>query len=71
MYNCLPFGLLTAPWVFSKVMRELAMHWRRGGICVLPYLDDFMFMERGMERNFFLAGLKINMPKCHSIPPQR
>ena len=22
-YNCLPFGLSTAPWVFSKVMREL------------------------------------------------
>jgi hypothetical protein len=30
VYNCLPFGLSTAPWVFLKVMRELAMHWRRG-----------------------------------------
>ncbi len=26
VYNCLPFGLSTAPWVFSKVMRELVMH---------------------------------------------
>ncbi len=42
VYNCLPFGLSTAPWVFSKVMRELVMHWRRGGIRVLPYLDDFI-----------------------------
>jgi hypothetical protein len=24
-YNCLPFGHSTAPWVFSKVMRELVM----------------------------------------------
>ena len=78
MYNCLPFGLSTAPWVFSKMVRELVMHWRRGCIRVLPYLDDFMFMERGfwqcvrlarrVERDFFLAGLKINVSKCHSIP---
>jgi hypothetical protein len=26
VYNCLPFGLLTAPWVFSKVMRELVTY---------------------------------------------
>jgi len=26
-YNYLPFGLATAPWVFSKVMRELVMYW--------------------------------------------
>ncbi len=47
---------------------------------MLPYLDDFMFMERGfwqcvrlargMERDFFLDGLKINVPKCHSILAQ-
>ena len=48
---------------------------------MLPYLDDFMFMERGfwqcaclarrMERDFFLAGLKINVPNSHSIPAQQ
>ena len=47
MYNRLHFGLSTAHWVFSKVMHALVMHWRRRGIRVLPYLDDFMFMERG------------------------
>jgi len=25
-YNCLPFGLSTALWVFSKVIRELVMY---------------------------------------------
>jgi hypothetical protein len=24
-YNCLPIGLSTAPWVFSKIIRELVM----------------------------------------------
>ncbi len=47
VHNCLPFGLSTAPWVFSKVIRELVMLWRKEGIRVLPYLDDFLFMARG------------------------
>ena len=48
---------------------------------MLPYLDDFMFMERGFwqcvwlarraERDPFLAGLKINVPKCHTISAQQ
>ena len=38
VYNCMPFGLSTAPWVFSKVMRELGMHWRRGGHPGAPLL---------------------------------
>ena len=32
-YNCLPFGLSTAPWVFSKVMRNrdvLEEGWHQG-----------------------------------------
>ena len=48
---------------------------------MLPYLDDFMFRERGfwqcarlarrVEKDFFLAGLKINVPKCHTIPARQ
>ncbi len=80
MYNCLPFGLSTSPWVFSKVMRELVMYWRKGGIRLLPYLDDFLFMAKGfwqcarlakkVEADFVLAGLRINVPKCHALPAQ-
>ncbi len=80
-YHCLPFGLSTAPWVFSKVMRELVMFLRRDGIKLLPYLDDFMFMKSGfwqcvrmarrMERDFVRTGIMINVPKCHSIPAQQ
>ena len=45
---------------------------------MLPYLDDFMFMERGfwqcvrlarrVEKKLFLADLKTNVPKCRTIP---
>ena len=81
VYNCLPFGLSTAPWVFSKIMRELVMLWRRNGIRVLPYLDDFLFLEQGeqaclllskrVERDFSSAGLLINLDKCSRTPSQQ
>jgi len=67
VYSCLLFGLSTTPWVFSKVTRELVIHWRRNGTKALSYLDDFMFMKykfwqctrvaRRVEGNFIKAGL--------------
>ena len=81
MYNCFPFGLSTIPWVFSKVITELVIFWRREGISVLPYLDDLMFMKQGlwacvwlarrMEGDFVRAGLRINVPNCRRIPAQQ
>ena len=59
----------------------MGMHWRRGGIKVLPYLDDFMFMKttfwhcvrlaRRVHRDFVRVGLKINAPKCSPVPAQQ
>jgi hypothetical protein len=81
VYNCLPFGLSTSPWVFSKVMRELVIYWRKGGIRLLPYLDDFLFMAKGfwqcarlarkVEAGLVRAGLRINVPNCHTLPAQQ
>jgi len=81
VYNCIPFGLSTAPWVFSKVMRELVTHWRKSGIRVLPYFDDFMLINSGfwqcarlarrVEKDFVKAGLKINAPKCSPVPAKQ
>jgi hypothetical protein len=77
-YTCLAFGLSTAPWVFSKVMRELVMYWRRCGITILPYLDDLFFPKKGfrecrsvgirVEGDLFEGGLQINFPKSGLIP---
>jgi hypothetical protein len=77
-YNCLPFGLSKAPWVFSKVIRELAMFWRSRGINILPYLDDFLFLIMGydagcllakiVEEDMRLAGLAINQDKSDGAP---
>ena len=39
-YTVLVFGLSTACYVFTKVMRALITHWRLRGIRILFYLDD-------------------------------
>ena len=77
-YNCLSFGMKPAPWVILKVMRDLGMYWRKIGIRVLPYLDDFFFSKKGeqaclrlclrVRKDFFSAGLIINVPKCCLTP---
>ena len=47
-FRCLalPFGLNTAPRVFSKVMRAVVKYLRASGTNILPYLDDFLFWFR-------------------------
>ena len=79
-YNCLPFGLSTAPWVFSKIIRELVTYWRGKGINILPYSDDLLFLIYGyeagiklariVEEDMRLAGISIIWDKSDNIPLQ-
>ena len=39
-FNVLPFGLASAPYLFTKVMRPLVTLWRSAGILIAVYLDD-------------------------------
>ena len=39
-FKVLPFGLATAGWIFTKVLRQLRKHWRRSLIQVVVFLDD-------------------------------
>lgn len=40
VFTVLPFGLATAPYVFTKVQKALLKHWRLQGIRIFTYLDD-------------------------------
>ena len=40
VFAVLPFGLSSAPSVFTKVFRPLVKHWRSRGIPLVLYLDD-------------------------------
>ena len=77
-YTFLRFGLSTTPWAFSKVIRELVMHWRARGINILPYLDGFIFLfiaydvgcllAKILEEDMRRAGLTINRDKSDGTP---
>ena len=40
VFTVLPFGLATAPFVFTKIQKALLKHWRGLGIRIFTYLDD-------------------------------
>ena len=40
MFTVLPFGLCSAPFIFTKVMRSLTKFWRREVIKNCVYIDD-------------------------------
>ena len=39
-FKVLPFGLISAPYIFTKVIRQLVKFWRAHGHLALMYLDD-------------------------------
>ena len=40
VFTVLPFGLSTAPYVFTKLLKPLEKRWRLQGICIAIFLDD-------------------------------
>ena len=40
VFMVLPFGLATAPFVFTKIQKALLKHWRAQGIRIFAYLGD-------------------------------
>ena len=45
MFTVLPFGLSSAPYIFTKLLRPLVKHWRSQGVRVVVYLDDGFDVE--------------------------
>jgi hypothetical protein len=81
VFCVLPFGLSSAPFAFTKLMKQLANHWRRSGIRLLFYLDDWCFNSQKRDESEALvtlvqkdmsnAGLLINREKSVLKPTQR
>lgn len=74
-FLCLPFGLCTSPYTFTKVMKPVVNILRLKGMILVLYLDDFLFIEKyknSCENNMKEAvkileyfGLVINYEKVH------
>jgi hypothetical protein len=66
--------LATACYVFSKIVKQLAQHWRSVGIRVISYIDDFFFtcssaaefasVQKRVLANLARAGFVLSTEKC-------
>ena len=48
-FKVLPFGLTTAPWAFSRVLKPIKKELRLLGITITSYLDDFLILARSRQ----------------------
>lgn len=49
VFNSLPFGLSTAPLVFTKILKPVLQYFRERGITLLTFLDDFVLIGCSFE----------------------
>ena len=80
-FTCLPFSLLCAPWVFTKVMKPVVIFLRARGVRMIVYIDDILLMADTATQaeshlkalTFLLTGLGfiINVQKSITIPTQQ
>ena len=80
-FTVLPFGLSSAPYIFTKVLREMVKYWRNHGIKIVLFLDDgwstnsdrklcladAYFVRNSLEK----AGFVINYDKSIWEPVQK
>ncbi|CAB4013557.1 Hypothetical predicted protein [Paramuricea clavata] len=60
-FACLPFGLATAPRVFTKLMKPVVGALRQRGIRLIIYLDDILIMAESHDLASHHAALTLNL----------
>ncbi|XP_063784392.1 uncharacterized protein LOC134933255 [Pseudophryne corroboree] len=80
-FQTLPFGLSTAPRIFTKVMAEMMVLLRKQGVTIIPYLDDLLIKARSREQLLSSVSLSLrvlqqhgwilNIPKSQLVPTTR
>lgn len=80
-YNCMPFGLSTAPYVFTKLMKPLLAFLRAKNFVSVLYLDDFLLIDSSYQESLDnisktgeilkYLGFIINQEKSQIEPSQR
>ena len=49
VFTVLPFGLCTACFIFTKIVRALVRYWRAEGLRIVVYLDDGLCAVEGQQ----------------------
>ncbi len=79
-WKVLPFGLATAPRVFTKILAPVAAHLHMQGCLMYPYIDDIFHAEASFLqacrtrdtslRCHFMLGFIVNLAKSALVPSQ-
>lgn len=79
-FTVLPFGLSSAPYIFSKLLRPLVKYWRFNGVQIVVFLDDgcgtakdysvASFHSQFVKNSLRNAGFAINSTKSNWGPVQ-
>ena len=79
-FTVLPFGLSTAPFVFTKVTRPILLRWRSMGLRCSLYLDDGYALARSsseaesamkrMREDLERFGFRLNLEKSKLVASQ-
>ena len=80
-FKVLPFGLATACYVFTKLLRPIIKYWRSQSLRAIIYLDDGVVAVKGKDaadaasrrvrNDLSKAGLVENTEKSSWVPAQR
>lgn len=78
VFKVLPFGLATACFVFTKMMRQFTKSWRAKGIRAVVYIDDGLAIAASkeeaqrvaviIENDLTSAGWVLNTEKSRLSP---
>ena len=76
----LPFGLSSARYVFTKVLKPLEKYWRIQGLCIAIFLDDgWAIVQDGescrikalaVRGDLYNAGFVVNEDNRYGNPPR-
>ncbi|XP_040178560.1 LOW QUALITY PROTEIN: uncharacterized protein LOC120912608 [Rana temporaria] len=79
-FTCLPFGLSSAPWCFTKILKPVVASLRSRGVRLIIYLDDILIIAYSKSQAYrhttwtidLLQGLGflINHEKLVLVPAQ-
>ncbi len=79
-FTALPFGLSTAPYVFTRVVKAVAAYARTCGVKILTYIDDWLIYQHNPEilarqtqwviKLVQTLGFVVNVEKSELTPTQ-
>ncbi|XP_064482803.1 uncharacterized protein LOC135395635 [Ornithodoros turicata] len=79
-WNVLPFGLSSAPRVFTKLLKPVVALFRSRGVRLVIYLDDILLLHQKPEDLVTITqelgtvltalGFQVNLAKSHTTPCQ-